>query len=148
MFREVGHWPKKRWKRHPRPNPPLKSSRFPCHCQYFYMYSATWCNIVTHCATWSHMVPHGHVLQFRVWPYGTILSHMVPCGQKSELAFRVAWTIICQLCNLECMGDEFHYLFICPAFKDDRSKFIPVYFRKKPNTLKMSQWVLVNIIKL
>jgi hypothetical protein len=34
---------------------------------------------------------------------------------------------ICDLCNKEELGDEFHYLFNCTFFKDERKKFIPEY---------------------
>ena len=36
------------------------------------------------------------------------------------------------------MGDEFHFVFQCPFFLSDRIKYIPSYFRIRPNTLKMS----------
>ena len=31
---------------------------------------------------------------------------------------------ICPLCNYNCVGDEFHYLFKCPFFEDDRKKYL------------------------
>ena len=44
---------------------------------------------------------------------------------------------LCTLCDQEKLGDEFHYFFECKAFSQERKKYIPPYFRKNPNTLKM-----------
>ena len=46
---------------------------------------------------------------------------------------------ICTKCNLNDIGDEFHYLFICPSFKRQRSELLPEYFIKRPNTLKYKE---------
>ena len=45
----------------------------------------------------------------------------------------------CNLCNLQSLGDEFHYLFECPFFANDRNLFIKKYFSRRPNTYKMDQ---------
>jgi len=45
----------------------------------------------------------------------------------------------CNLCDLDLIGDEFHYLFVCKYFNKERSKFLTLYFTKNPNTLKMAQ---------
>jgi hypothetical protein len=39
---------------------------------------------------------------------------------------------ICDLCNKEELGDEFHYLFNCTFFKDERKKIIPEYLYNVP----------------
>ena len=44
----------------------------------------------------------------------------------------------CQECQSD-LGDEFHYLFICPQFKDERKKYLRQYFYKKPNTYKFNE---------
>ena len=44
---------------------------------------------------------------------------------------------ICHLCNSNNLGDEFHYLFECTYFSNDRKKFLKNYFIKNPNMLKM-----------
>ena len=39
-------------------------------------------------------------------------------------------SVICPLCNNQDMGDEFHYLFICPFFEDERKQclnIVPTY---------------------
>ena len=44
----------------------------------------------------------------------------------------------CQECQLD-LGDEFHYLFICPQFKEERKKYLRQYIYKKPNTYKFNE---------
>ena len=46
---------------------------------------------------------------------------------------------ICTLCNLNKIGDEFHYLFECPKLESNRKKYIKAYYRIRPNTFKMCQ---------
>ena len=42
----------------------------------------------------------------------------------------------CKLCNLNTVGDEFHYLLECPHFKDDRETFISPNYYRRPNMIK------------
>ena len=44
---------------------------------------------------------------------------------------------ICDSCNV--LGDEYHFLFICPIFNNVRSLYIPKYYYLKPSTLKYKQ---------
>ena len=46
---------------------------------------------------------------------------------------------ICTLCNLNKIGDEFHYLFECPKLESNRKKYVKGYYRIRPNTFKMCQ---------
>ena len=46
---------------------------------------------------------------------------------------------ICQLCNKDELGDEFHYLFCCDFFNSSRRKFLPTWSLQSPNTLKLEQ---------
>jgi hypothetical protein len=62
---------------------------------------------------------------------------------------------ICDLCNKEELGDEFHYLFNCTFFKDERIKFIPEYLYNVPNTISFSElmnsddkYVLIGLSKI
>ena len=43
---------------------------------------------------------------------------------------------ICTKCNLYEVGDEFHYLFVCPFFSIKRNELLPRYCIRNPNTLK------------
>ena len=49
----------------------------------------------------------------------------------------------CELCDLNDhynkLGDEFHYLFNCPFFREDRVRHIKRYYYTSPNTYKMTQ---------
>jgi len=45
---------------------------------------------------------------------------------------------ICNLCHSD-IGDEFHYIFICPTHSTLRKKYIPSYYLKGTNTLKMNK---------
>ncbi len=60
----------------------------------------------------------------------------------------------CNICNLQKIGDEFHYLFECTAFIDERKRYIKNYYRNRPNTMKMNELfntndrkVLVNLAR-
>ena len=37
---------------------------------------------------------------------------------------------ICKSCDLGCVEDEYHFVIICPAYKNLRKKFIPKKFLK------------------
>ena len=59
---------------------------------------------------------------------------------------------ICNICTDGKIGDEFHYIFECPAFTTERNTYLRHYFRTRPNTMKMalvmqsnSKQVLKNI---
>ena len=43
---------------------------------------------------------------------------------------------LCQLCDMNELGDEFHYLFICPFLQDKRKDLLPLYYHKNPNVIK------------
>ena len=42
----------------------------------------------------------------------------------------------CEKCTLQDVGDEFHYIFVCPFFDALRKQNLPRYFFDKPNVLK------------
>ena len=44
---------------------------------------------------------------------------------------------ICPLCNNVDIGDEFHYIFTCPFFKNERNRFLPSSCQSKPNIYKL-----------
>lgn len=39
----------------------------------------------------------------------------------------------CSLCNLNDIGDEYHYLFRCPYFEEERKLYSKPYFIRRPN---------------
>jgi hypothetical protein len=46
---------------------------------------------------------------------------------------------LCTKCNMNDVGDEFHYVFCCPFFNDTRIKCLPRFLRQRPNALKFLQ---------
>ena len=51
---------------------------------------------------------------------------------------------VCHLCPSPNLGDEFHYIFECPSFSKDRSKYLKPYYRIRPNTVKMEHLLTCN----
>ena len=45
----------------------------------------------------------------------------------------------CPLCSINDIGDEYHYLFKCPHFTSERSKYIKPYYYRRPNMLKFGE---------
>lgn len=45
---------------------------------------------------------------------------------------------ICTCCNID-IGDEYHYIFICSYFNNDRNSYLNSYYTKGHNTLKMDK---------
>ena len=46
---------------------------------------------------------------------------------------------LCLLCNSGDIGDEYHYIFSCSAFEDDRKSFVKQKFRYRPNIVKFKE---------
>ena len=42
----------------------------------------------------------------------------------------------CNMCDMNTVGDELHYLLECPLFLDERKKYIAPNFYRRPNMLK------------
>ena len=57
---------------------------------------------------------------------------------------------ICKSCDLGCVEDEYHFVIICPAYKNLRKKFIPNKFLKFTSILifknyKKKSWELESM---
>ncbi len=48
---------------------------------------------------------------------------------------------ICNICNRDEIGDEFHYLFKCDYFTEERRKYIPEEIFRSPNTFKYNSFM-------
>ena len=48
-------------------------------------------------------------------------------------------TEVCTLYDLNVNGDEYHYIMICPYFRQCRELYLKYYFYTRPNMLKFSQ---------
>lgn len=54
----------------------------------------------------------------------------------------------CNLCNIDKIGDEFHFLLECPLLNDIRTKYIPKYYYTRPNFFKYSQLLSYHNAKI
>ena len=45
----------------------------------------------------------------------------------------------CTICYCLEVGDEFHYLFVCPFFSSERKRFIEKHYYSNPNILKYKE---------
>ena len=64
-------------------------------------------------------------------------------------------TTNCFLCDTGDIGDGYHYLLVCEAFRNKRREFIKPYFRNNPNSLKFEKLMalesgkqLKNLVKM
>jgi hypothetical protein len=57
--------------------------------------------------------------------------------------------IICNLCDENVIGNEFHYILECNYFNNVRTKYIDDCYRKRTNIIKFGQLMRIkNKIKL
>ena len=61
----------------------------------------------------------------------------------------------CTQCHLNEVGDEFHYLFVCPQYQNIRKQLLSKYYINRPNMIKFgpllssdSENILKNLSKL
>ena len=54
----------------------------------------------------------------------------------------------CDKCNKNDLGDEYHYLQVCPYFKNKRDNLIPEYFHKRPNVIKFKELLNTKSVTL
>lgn len=45
----------------------------------------------------------------------------------------------CNECQLNEIGDEFHYMFICPCFASTRKRVMPRHYYYRPNVMKFQE---------
>ena len=53
----------------------------------------------------------------------------------------------CHICRSD-LGDEYHYLLVCPFFSNVRRKYIPTYYFSRPNTIKYKELLTCTNVKL
>ena len=72
-------------------------------------------------------------------------NHKLPVEIYSwSILYRKREKRLCSLCDKEDVGDEYHYIMVCPFFQAARDEFFPKYFRKKPSVFKFLQLVDSN----
>ena len=47
----------------------------------------------------------------------------------------------CLLCNLNEIGDEYHYIMKCPFFLNDRRKYLPSFCSSHPSAYKITKFM-------
>ena len=48
---------------------------------------------------------------------------------------------LCTVCDLHDIEDEFHFVLVCPKYKDIRATFIPSIYFRQPNMYKFVQFI-------
>ena len=81
------------------------------------------------------VIPQNHwisILKFRT------INHYLPVetGRWSNILWE---NRLCLLCNINEIGDEFHYLFICKYLENSRKQFLSSYYYTRPNIYKLNQ---------
>ena len=51
---------------------------------------------------------------------------------------------ICEKCSLHEIEDEFHFIFICPCYKDLRVRYISKYYYTRPSMFKLVQLLSIR----
>ena len=50
----------------------------------------------------------------------------------------------CNLCDLNDIGDNFHYLLVCPYFLTDRKRYLSSRFYTRPNILLYQELLAIS----
>ena len=45
----------------------------------------------------------------------------------------------CCICNRNDIGDEYHYLMLCPVFSELRNLYLPSYYKNRPSVYKFTE---------
>lgn len=51
---------------------------------------------------------------------------------------------LCVYCNMSVVEDEYHFLLICPLYRELRVKYLPRYYYTWPNLNKFKSWLNTN----
>ena len=54
----------------------------------------------------------------------------------------------CDKCNMEELGDEFHFLLKCPTLSDLRETYLPIYCQNRPNINKFQSIMSSDVIPI
>ena len=69
-------------------------------------------------------------------------NHRLPIEIYSwQITYKDRNKRVCTMCNSGELGDEYHYLIVCPIFQEARVKFIAKYFYVKPSVFKFLQLI-------
>ena len=45
---------------------------------------------------------------------------------------------LCEICDMNVIGDEYHYILICPTFQEQRNKYLSEFYIRNPNPDKFT----------
>ena len=74
-------------------------------------------------------------------------NHKLPIEQGRKFGIERE-NRICQKCNLNSIGDEFHLIFECPSVQVERNMFIPSYFTRVKSTYNLCKLLECNSKKV
>ena len=113
------------------------------------MWLQTWrANLTTHIRCSSYTVfKHDHVIESYLYKLSNSLRinltkfrcrcNKLPISHKFNE--QQIYDVNCKICESNEIGDEFHYIFICHYFKEERTKFLQPYYRHYPSMYKFEQ---------
>ena len=54
---------------------------------------------------------------------------------------------MCSLCNMNILGDEYHFVLVCPLYSTIRDNYIKPYYYNTPSTFKLTQLISIDSSK-
>ena len=89
--------------------------------------------------------PHcQHIIENYFFKFRTI-NHKLPI-EVGRYSGRPRFTRNCDKCDMEELGDEFHFLLQCPTLSDLRRTYLPIYCQNRPNIHKFESIMSSNAI--
>ncbi|XP_048242063.1 uncharacterized protein LOC125374743 [Haliotis rufescens] len=92
------------------------------------------------------VIPFSLAVKFLL--FGTSCHHLpIELGRWHNIPVKER---TCKLCDMSDVGDEFHFIFVCPYFKPQRKLYVPISYAKNPNILKFKELFnckKINVIK-
>jgi len=74
----------------------------------------------------------------RIYPFSIIPGWAKLCKRRVQLLIYYITNRLCHLCEKQDLEDEFHYVFQCSYFNEERMFLFPISFSQDPN-MKLHQ---------
>ena len=75
------------------------------------------------------------------------INHKLPI-EVGRYSGRPRFTRNCDKCDMEELGDKFHFLLQCPTLSDLRRTYLPIYCQNRPNIHKFKSIMSSNAIAI
>ena len=75
------------------------------------------------------------------------INHKLPI-EVGRYSGRPRFTRNCDKCDMEELGDEFHFILQCPTLSDLRRTYLPIYCQNRPNIHKFESIMSSNAIPI